>query len=193
MIINLKNPGTEEYFKLKNNVNSGMMEWYWVPSTTSVDDEGTPIQQDFDDMPYYGHQIMGRPLPIRPPYKAKPTKKPYSIINSPHFFETYKVLEQIFTHNKMEVSVIYRINFNSTTFSEVKKSPYHIDLEFPHKNLIIYMSKFSKGWTYVTDGTKEVKSTPKEDGIIMFDGNLAHCQSPPKINERRVVLVLCFL
>ena len=176
MITELDNPFTEEYYNLKEHINSPLMAWYWSPNTT---------HQEHNELSYYGHQIMGRP--------DNSVGKPYSTIDSELFEETYTVLEQIFEYNNISVSVIYRINFNITTFAEVKKSPYHTDLDFPHKNLLIYMSKFTDGWTYVKDFDLEVKSIPKEDGIIVFDGLLEHCHEVPKLNERRIVLVVCYL
>ena len=184
IISELENPGSYEYNQLKHKIHSDNIPWFWTPSTASFDVDGVAIADDSKDMSYYGHQIMGRP--------DIPKNRPYTTIDSELFLETYKVLDQIFKCNDIAVSVIYRIHLNATTYSKVKRTPYHTDLELPHKNLLIYMSKFSNGWTYIKEGTEEIKSTPKEDSIIMFDGNLQHSQSPPKINERRIVLVVCF-
>ena len=180
-MVELENPGTDEYYLLKQYIHSDAIAWYWTPSTFSYDANGIACADDSKDIGYYGHQIMTRPNKSRP----------YSTIDSSLFQDTYRVLDQIFKHNDIVVSIIYRINLNVTTHSKIKKTPYHIDLEIPHKNLIIYMSKFSNGWTYIKTDTEEIKSTPKEDGIITF-GATEHCQSPPKINERRIVMVVCY-
>ena len=61
------------------------------------------------------------------------------------------------------------------------------------QNLIIYMSKFKRGQTYVKKGEVVEKSSPKEDEIIVFDGELDHCHAVPKEDDRRVVLVANYL
>ena len=52
--------------------------------------------------------------------------------------------------------------------SEVPVKPKDIDLDFFNKNIF---------------------DTSKEDEIIMFDGDLDHCHTVPKEDDRRVVLV----
>ena len=102
-------------------------------------------------------------------------------------------MQQIFDYNNTPLKVIYRISFNCVHAQRVKQSTWHRDVEIPHKNFIIYLSKFTDGWTYLKNGEKIEKSEPIEDGIIIFEGGL-HCHAPPKkLEERRIVLVACWL
>ena len=181
LIKKLENPCTEEYKKLKEFVLSEDIEWYYNTTTVS-----TIINPDKKEISFHSHVIMQRPNPF--------TGIPYSLIKSDNFVRVYEVLEQVFNHNNIGVYVIYRINFNSTFFNgSIKKTPWHTDLNIPHKNLIIYMNKFKHGQTYVKNGDVLEQFSPKEDEIIVFDGELDHCHAVPKEDDRRVVLVANYL
>ena len=200
LIKKLKNPCTPEYKKLKEFILGEYFPWCFIESTRSTIPLGGSAQQQAHwvfsrpnheeerkkEIPLYSHSVMVRPNILM--------GRPYSTITSDVFESVYKVLEQLFQYNDISVSVIYRINFNSTFYhSKIKKTPWHRDLNFPHKNLIVYMNKFSKGWTYVKDGSEEIKSIPKEDNVIIFDGSLEHCHAVPKEFERRIILVVNYL
>ena len=181
LITELNNPNTQEYVELKEYVLGGGFPWYFQNSTQSdFTEEGKNR-----DIPLWGHMIMMRPNRL--------TDRPYSTITSDSFESTYAVISQIFAHNEIQVSVIYRINFNLTYDNQNKLTPWHKDLEFPHSNMIVYLNEFGDGWTYVRDGDVEEKHTPKEDGIIIFDGDLEHCHAVPKPYERRIVMVVNYL
>lgn len=181
LITELNNPNTQEYVELKEYVHGSAIPWFYQPTTGSVhDDEGKKR-----DIPLWGHHVMVRPNHL--------VGRPYSTITSDYFESSCKVIEQILDHNNISISVIYRINFNLIYDNRNKLTPWHKDLEFPHSNMIIYLSEFGDGWTYVRDGDVEEKHTPKEDGIIIFDGDLEHCHAVPKPYERRIVMVVNYL
>ena len=178
LIEQLENPCTDEYEKLKEFVLSEQMKWNFYESTYSDRTDKTQTKE----IPLHSHMIMQRPYP---------PEIPYSIIKSDLFLQVDDVVRQIFSYNKMRVYVIYRINFNATFFNKsTQTTPWHTDLDIPHKNLIIYMNKFKSGQTLVKKGDVIEKSSPKEDEIIMFDGDLDHCHTVPKEDDRRVVLVV---
>lgn len=184
MIEEFDNPLTDDYKMLKDYVlNSLDMAWYHNSETIPLYSEYRKF--DAQDLTFYSHQVLQRPDIDR--------GHPYSEIKSKHFDNTYKVIQQIFDHNNTPLNVIYRINFNCVHPQNVKQSSWHRDLAIPHKNFILYMSKFTDGYTYLKKGDKIEKSKPEEDGIIIFDDEL-HCAAPPKkLGERRIVLVVCWL
>ena len=184
MIEEFDNPLTDDYKQLKDYVlNSTDMAWYHNSETLPLHSKSK--KSKVKDLTFYGHQILQRPDLDR--------SHPYSEITSQHFNNTYKVIQQIFDHNNIPLNVIYRINFNCVHPQRVKQSAWHRDLEIPHKNFILYMSKFTDGYTYVKKGDEVEKSKTEEDGIIIFDNEL-HCHTPPKkLGERRIVLVMCWL
>ena len=183
MIEKWDNPLTDEYKMLKNFVlNSPEMAWYYFLGTIPFGS----VYRKPNDLEFYSHKVMERPDTI------DSSKHPYSEITSPLFKQSYEVMQQIFDYNNTPLKVIYRINFNCVHAQGVKQSPWHEDLEIPHKNFIIYLNEFTDGWTYLKNGKKIEKSEPKEDGIIIFEGE--HCHAPPKKEgERRIVLVACWL
>ena len=177
LIDELENPFTAEYVILKERICSSLMNWFFQPCT--ADDSE-------DDVPYYSHTVLMRPDLSIGAFYSRPT--------SEYIDDACNVIDQIFKYNNIDYSLIYRINFNSTfSNGKNKKSPWHKDLQFPHNNLIIYINKFSNGWTHVRNGDAEVKSSPEEDGIIVFSGDLEHCHTVPKDCERRIVLMANYL
>ena len=182
VINNLTNPLTEDYKSLKSLIHGTEFKWYYMPSTwfgsADVDISGKR------DISFYSHKIMERP--------DRYARRPFSEITSDIFPLVNVVLGEIFDHNNIECHVMYRINLNATSASSVKRTPYHTDLEIPHKNLIVYMSDFVGGNTYIMKDGEEISFPPKEDGILLFDGSLEHCISPPEGNNRRIVMVVNF-
>ena len=88
---------------------------------------------------------------------------------------------------------MYRMNINMTPHSSIKESLPHIDLNLPHKVVIVYLNKFSKGRTVVLGKDKQkFYSNPKEDNVIIFDGKLTHFQESPNKEEKRIVMVANF-
>jgi hypothetical protein len=177
----LDNPLTEEYLSLKQYSLGKEISWFYHETTGSVFTQ----EEKERDIPLWGHHVMVRPNRL--------VDRPYTTITSNLFESAYKVISQIFSSNDIEAHVIYRLNINMTCGGDNKTTPWHKDLEFPHTNMIVYLNKFSDGWTYVRDGDVEEKHTPKEDGIIIFDGELEHCHAVTKPHERRIVMVVNYL
>ena len=184
MIEKWDNPLTDEYKELKNWVlENNEMAWYYYSETLPFES----VYRKPNDLAFYSHKVMERPDTVHS------HKHPYSEITSNLFKKSYQVMQQIFDYNNTPLKVIYRINFNCVHAQRGKQSTWHRDIEIPHKNFIIYLSKFTDGWTYLKNSDKIEKSEPIEDGIIVFDDEL-HCHAPPKeLEERRIVLVACWL
>lgn len=182
MIKNLKNPVTENYKKLKNTVLSNNFPWYYLDKTVSDTDE--------EDMGFFAHCLLGRPT--HQSYGKQVPPIPERV--STYFDECYFILKEILDFNNIDIEVMYRMNINMTPHSTVKSSIPHIDLNFPHKVVIVYLTKFSQGRTIVLgEDNQKFFSNPKEDNVIMFDGKLEHYQECPDIGEKRIVIVANFL
>jgi len=176
VIEKLKNPFTDNYFELKETVLNRFFPWYFYSSTLGNEEEA--------DFPFFSHIVVSRPLSgwLVPE------------IQSPHFELTHTVVKEIFKANNISADCIYRMNFNLTYNQQSDdKSPWHVDHDFNHKVLLVYLTKFSGGETAVDVGNKIYLSEPKEDKIITFDGTYKHCAYQPKENERRVVLNCTYL
>ena len=182
MIKNLKNPVTENYKNLKNLVLSNNFPWYYLDKTVSDTDE--------EDMGFFAHCLLGRPT--HQSYGKQVPAIPERV--STYFDECYSILKEILDFNNIDMEVMYRMNINMTPHSSVKSSIPHIDLNFPHKVVIVYLTKFSQGRTIVLGkDNQKFYSNPKEDSVIMFDGKLEHYQECPDIDEKRIVIVANFL
>ena len=165
MINKLKTPFTGKYYELKKLVLSDTFPWYY--SSNGI-----------DDFSFYSHVFLERPDHV-------PVGKRYPRVSSQYIDLFDEVLEEIFNFNNIPVNCIYRMNANAveppfwgTT------SKWHIDHEFPHTNMLIYLTD-AGGITRVEDEEHD----PIEDDIIIFQGK--HCHVLPD-DKRRVVLVVTY-
>jgi hypothetical protein len=182
MIIELKNPLTENYKELKRFVISDKISWHFNATTTT---NNSNLKKK--DMEFFSHMLLGRPQ-----HEDNRIAVPY--VSSAYFEKCYFILKEILDFNNIPFDVVYRMNLNLTLHSSIKESTPHHDLKFPHKNIIIYLSSFKNGKTIVLDkNNKKMYSEAKEDNIIMFDGELAHYHESPAIDDKRIVMVANFL
>ena len=184
MITNLKNPMTEKYKDMKKIILSEEISWHYSAATTELGDRANanPNLKN-TDMPFFSHMLLGRPQ-----HENDRVAVPY--IASSYFEKCYFILKEILDFNSIHFDIVYRMNLNLTLHSSVKESIAHIDLNLPHKVIIIYLSSFENGRTIVLDeNNKKIYSEAKEDNIIMFDGKLSHYQESPKIDNKRAVMV----
>ncbi len=171
----LKNPKTIKYKKLKKTILSNEFPWFYVDRIVKNADKR-------DDNPtWYSHGVLTRPV--------QGTRYPKE--SSPYLPQISEVLEEIFVHNNINTQCIYRININAvhppvtTTYSTVQ----HVDHDFPHKNLIIYLTD-AGGDTLLYQDDNIINHTPSEDDIISFSG--LHSYNLPT-TTRRVVLVCTYM
>tara|TARA_R100001443_G_scaffold60061_1_gene70424 strand:- start:42 stop:581 length:540 start_codon:yes stop_codon:yes gene_type:complete len=173
-IIKLNNNKTPQYEKLKDLVLSPIFPWFNAPS------HGENPESSFR---YFSHIFLSRPNQGSPLYSE--SKSQYTpLVND--------VLTEIFFMNNMEmnISCLYRANANllppvPSSFLKSKRTMEHVDHDFPHNNLLIYLTD-AGGKTIVGNESHD----PKEDDIIMFPG-LMHCIETSHTKDR-VVLVVTF-
>ena len=126
------------------------------------------------------------------PDNPRPDHNKYPKVNSAYMDLMDYVIDQIFELNRIRCHCIYRINANSVfpqPTGGILTQP-HIDHQFPHKNMLIYLTD-SGGDTICFDNDgKKHHYTPAEDDIVEFQG--LHCMQPPK-DKRRVVIVVTYL
>lgn len=191
MIKILSNPKTDAYLKLKEKVLSSTFFWQYSVDTNY----GVKYSDYYQDVPFYGHTIIQRPNP----------DFPFPSVLDSEWKESTNVFEEIMVHNNLPYKTIYRLNFNSTFYVHDKMSPPHVDHDYPHKNMIIYLNSFTGGLTHVfkkmwpesefdispTDMKYSFKG--EEDDIITFDGLHYHCMECPKQGERRIIMIVTYL
>ena len=134
------------------------------------------------DLAFYSHGFLQGPSPMH---------KMYSNANSEYLPHVTQVIAQIFEINNISPQCVYRINANAVHPVEgnVLTVP-HYDHEFPHTNLLIYLTDVGGDTICFDEHGKKHTFTPKEDDIVIFDG--LHCMIPPK-KGRRVVIIATYL
>jgi hypothetical protein len=119
-------------------------------------------------------------------------------INSDYFYFFENIVKRFCIKNDIKYNKAYRASLNLTYHSdkEFHGNP-HIDHEFEHNSVIMYLNKTS-GNTVLFDRqgknkliiTSEVE--PEAGKILLFDGLTYHSIRPCGINETRVICVFTF-
>ena len=178
MFTRLETPDTGDYAGLKELILGPHFGW-------SHNAKATPYMENtrsYQDLSFYSHAFLHGPSPRR---------GLYSKANSEYLPNVETVIGQIFELNNVKMNVVYRINANAVHPVEgnVLTVP-HTDHEFPHKNMLIYLTNTGGDTIVFDDAGKKHHFTPVEDDIVTFEG--LHCMVPPK-KGRRVVIVVTYL
>jgi len=162
----LVNPKTKEYLKLKEYILSPQFCWYYLPTNVLFESE-------YNNFGFYEQEILRR--------QETRTRANNPLL--PRFVQVYK---QILQHNNITPQRPYRINVNSVhpTPDNTDPSPPHIDHDYSHQIMIIYLTPTYNGHTIV-QGEPQPR---EEDDILLFNGEHYHHLYPPQSN-RRVVIV----
>ncbi len=164
MITKLENPLSDSYYALKELVGTEIFPWFRLKGNHHSPD-------------YFSHKLLTRP--------GGGEEHLFPTIASEYLKSFADLLYSVFDLNAIEVKCIYRMSVNLVMPSTNSHSPLHVDHSFPHRNIIMYLTD-AGGDTVVND---EVYS-PKEDDIIMFEGEHYH-HFPMK--DARIVFVATYL
>ncbi len=187
MITKLKNPKTSNYEILKTLVHNSQFAWHYNEAAVFTGDKeqwDNPLGHNFVDHPFYAHTVLERPSP----HCCYPT------VRSGHAELVHRILREIFEHNNIpwmipenegSTTCLYRVNINATEPGMTGYGYPHVDHDFPHKNMLVYLT--DAGGQTVCEG--EVYN-PEEDDIITFEG--IHYQGLSN-TKRRIVLVATYL
>ena len=180
MFSKLETQDTPEYSDFKKLVMSANFGWSYNSMATGY--SKYVAGNGYSDLAFYSHSFLHGP---------SPSHGLYSKVNSEHIDLAEIFLDQIFSLNNLKVEVVYRINANAVhaVESNILTVP-HNDHEFPHKNMLIYLTNTGGDTIVFDEGGKKHHFTPVEDDIVVFEG--LHCMVPPK-SGRRVVLVAPYL
>lgn len=173
LIRELKNPFTDDYTNIKEYIIGYNFPWYHEISTRT------------NGVSFLSHVILERPSENFP-VSVRRTDDVF-------FSNVVKLLKDIFELNSIPLNAFLRINLNYTFYygGGAGCSP-HYDHDFAHKNFLIYLTD-AHGPTVVInkENNQEEHFHPKEDSIILFDGEHYHYQPDP--GERRIVLVATYI
>ena len=163
-------PEQEGFFEL---VRGGNFPWY---SLRTLDDDHSPNQ--------FCHALMRRSL------SGEPEE---GIINSNYYEYSKNLFLDVCESLGLEVRDIYRLAFNNTTYSPQKWVDPHKDHEFDHKVMLLYVSQFDKGQTYLMDENKNVVHViePEKYKAVVFN-NCYHTHTFCLPDQLRIVMVATF-
>ena len=174
-ITKLYNNKTLEYEQLKEVIFSSNFSWH-----TCIHHNSSSNSEDY--LRHFSHIFVRRP--------GQTTLYPESGSSYTPLLD--KVLSQIFSLNNIDVSCLYRSAanlmppvLNSSSFLESKRTAEHVDHDFPHNNLLIYLTD-AGGKTIVGNESHD----PREDDIIMFPGCMHYIETSH--TKDRVVIVATF-
>ena len=175
MFTRLETPDTGDYTSFKELVLGPYFGW-------SYNNKATPFMDNVKghhDLSFYSHAFLHGP---------SERHGLFSKANSEWLPNVESVIQQIFELNNLKVDVVYRINANAVQPVEgnVLTVP-HTDHEFPHKNMLIYLTNTGGDTIVFDEGGKKHHFTPVEDDIVVFEG--LHCMVPPKKGRREVIVV----
>jgi len=185
-IIILENPKTDNYKILKEKILSENFPWFYSEYTTDdVSDVlyESKTTEEYRNIPFFTHCLVERPSSVFPVSKV-----------TSYDIQLYtECINEIAKHNEFRINVIYRMNVNRTIYngSSLYTMP-HVDHDFPHNNLLIYLTEVTGGEIKVYKNEKWHIYKPLEDEIVMFNG--LHChKTAQKPNEHRVAIVTTFI
>lgn len=160
----------EGFFDL---VRGGNFPWF---SLRTLDDNHSPNQ--------FCHALMRRSLSGNPEE---------GIINSNYYDYSRDLFLDVCASMDVEVSEIYRLAFNNTTYSPQKWVDPHRDHEFDHKVFLMYINDFDLGQTFLLDDASNVTRTiqPEKYKAVIFD-NCLHTHTFCKPDQLRIVMVGTF-
>lgn len=178
MISVLKNPKTNLYFEVKNTVLSINFRWFWNSGSIYKIDHEKDNSKDNGNISFYSHILLDRP---------EKTESRVSLCTSEHTEPISRCIAEILRYNNVQLNAFLRINANAVhPFKKIINTTSHIDHQFDHKNIILYLTD-AGGSTTVG---KNIYN-PKEDDVITFGGEYHHFQTPK--DQRRVVIVATFI
>ena len=171
MIIDTKIFTRAEKKFVKEYILGGNFPWYWHPFST----EG-------DAVPFMGHIFIGR---IE---NRKPEESLYNSRNAPFFVD---ILKRFAKKHKLKVNEILRGCLNQVVPSTLEHTQSHVDHDFPHYQIIMYLNK-SDGDTIIELPNKKIKRIKPEPFKMVCFKEYSHYYYFPKKTDRRVVGVITF-
>lgn len=167
----------EEITIINNEILGDNFPWYLQKSSTSQ-----------DNIPFFSHVLVNRSNDINSAGE----------INSEYFYFFKQILDRISKNSNIKVGRIYRASLNLTypTLNQFHGAP-HIDHNFPHRSLILYLNNSSGNTVIFKDTnnndliiTNEVE--PKQGRAFLFNGMTYHAIKPCKGNDVRAICVFTF-
>jgi hypothetical protein len=174
----------QEVSIIQNNILSVNFPWFYHQISTT------------QEYPVYTHTLIHR-------YDIK-NEQP--IINSEVFPVFENIVLRFCEKEKINFKKFTRAVINSISFNRFEKVDAHIDHDFKHKVLMIYLNatdgdtiiydkKFNGKDRIISSRNLNILKTIKPEmyKVVCWDGDYYHAATYPKTNNRRVVFVATFI
>tara|TARA_B100000965_G_scaffold290747_1_gene248553 strand:- start:98 stop:664 length:567 start_codon:yes stop_codon:yes gene_type:complete len=183
----LKNPNTPLYNDLKKIILGNNFAWNYMKSNTWFDINASHklIYDPENDNTFQKSSMHHHSFLLR-----SDLNNLYAKVNSPYMEDVNRMYCEIFNANRdvmKSFNMMCRCAANETQpyNGPDGKTRAHVDHDFPHKNMLIYLTN-AGGNTFVEDE----EFAPEEDDVIIFEG--LHWHQLPK-HKRRIVLVMTYI
>jgi hypothetical protein len=172
-LIENKNFLTDEELEEIKVLETGKFPWYFETSGyTNIDN------------PFFSHNIITR-------YP----KNEFPVINSDYYGFYNNIFGRFCENNDIKYKRILRMNLNfSYHFDSEYYSKPHVDHDFPHKILLMYLNESSGNTVLFNDDKLSIQKeiSPELGKVVSFDGMTYHGVRPCKINTHRIVCVVTY-
>ncbi len=205
-IIKLFNPRGVKYNNFKKKVLACNFKWEYLNDTLDFGEDEevadtiqclTPEQKkekNWGKFPMYNNCILQR------------AEAPIAAIGTPLYFPTLPeanyasqqlameasmIVQDILKANRIKLNMIFRMHLNAVDPQPdgVRTGWPHTDHEYPHYNLLLYLTDAGGDTFIMQDDYKYDNYTPNEDDCVIFEG--VHFHETPK-EKRRVVFVCTY-
>ena len=170
-IIEDKNFLSKKNKKFIKHVFSNVPFYYHKSTDTSVKDD-----------PFLSHIVIKRP-------ESRKKTEPY--INSPCYKDVVDILNNFTRKNNITYKEITRAALNFSYANGTKTCGWHMDHDFPHWQLVVYLNDCDKdSFTVLKENNKIINIKPAKYKGVCFT-RVKHRMIFPKQKER-VILVITF-
>lgn len=162
---------------IKDHILSDSFPWFYQ-------ERAIPKNKKYSSVgyPFMAHNLMLR---------AESKKREPGIVNSTYFDFFYEIFKR---NCKTEHNFLLRMSLNLTFFHPEKHGDIHVDHDFNHSNMIIYLNQFSDGKTYLFNDKNEIvdEISPSLNTGCIFPGTM-HAQGFCSPGESRLILIATFV
>jgi len=143
--------------------------WFYHPSDT----------HDSQGLPFMCHTLVHR-------------DESYTPVEGTVNSQSYEFFKTIFDRICPDRTVL-RASLNLTFHNPAEHGSIHVDHEFEHNNLIIYLSHTSAGTILYDQNHKQIDCTPSEYNTAVQFAGLPHAQQLCAPGETRLVVVFTYI
>lgn len=172
-----------------NKINDGNFPWFKNKDPYTVDKTDLDSRDNFKDMIEYMQFVHIF-------YSYNSLKNVYEKSN---YFHTIQGLcDQLLKKFNREDILIKRAKVNiqpqNLKFNKHNHNSPHVDLKNEEHKVLLFYVNDSDGDTFFFDKSNKIikKVSPVQNRAVIFDGNILHAGSHPKISDYRIVVNIDF-